>query len=72
MLQIFPYYAPIMLHCAQLCSIMLHKLLLPESEDYSLSLTTPMAKQLKALNFTISTQISTVHNIRQLFLMELS
>ena len=33
MLQIFPYYAPIMLHCAQLCSIMLQKLLLPESED---------------------------------------
>ena len=33
MLQIFPYYALIMLHSAQLCSIMLHKLLLPESED---------------------------------------
>ena len=33
MLQNFPYYAPIMLHCAQLCSIMLHKMLLPEYED---------------------------------------
>ena len=33
----YPYYAPIMLHCAQLCSIMLRKLLLPESKDYSLS-----------------------------------
>ena len=33
MLQNFPYYAPIMLHCAQLCSIMLHKVLLPEYED---------------------------------------
>ena len=60
-----PNYAP-------LCLIMLHKLLLPESEDESLSLTKPIAKQLKALNFTISTQISTVLNIRQLFLMKLS
>ena len=28
MLQNFIYYAPVMLYCAQLCSIMLHKLLL--------------------------------------------
>ena len=33
MLQNFPFYAPIMLHCAQLCSIMLHKMLLPEYEE---------------------------------------
>ena len=36
MLQNFPYYAQIMLHCTLFCSIMLHKFikfLLPESEN---------------------------------------
>ena len=28
-----PKFSLFMLHCAQLCSIMLYKLLLPESED---------------------------------------
>ena len=38
---------------ALLCPIMPHKLLLPEIED-SLSLTTPISKQLRALNFTLA------------------
>ena len=40
-------YAPIMLHCVKLCSIMLHKfikVLLPESEDKPISLTTYISK----------------------------
>ena len=30
MVQISPYYGPNMLHCHQICSIMLHKLILPK------------------------------------------
>ena len=56
----FPNYV-VCHNYAPLCPIiMLHKLLLPES------------KQLKALNLIISTEISTVFNIRQLVLMKFS
>ena len=43
-----PSYVP-------LCPIMLHKMMLPESEDQPISLTTFISKQLRALHFTFST-----------------
>ena len=52
----FPSHAP-------LCPIMLHKLMLL-SLKINIFLTTPISEQLRELNFTISTQISTVFNIR--------
>ena len=67
-----PKFSLLCLNYAPLCSIMLHKLLLPESKDESLSLTTSISKRLRALNFTIVTQITLAFClIRQLFLMEL-
>ena len=41
MLQNFPFYAPIMLYCAELCFIMLHKFikLLTVPEDIPVPLT---------------------------------
>ena len=57
MLQSFPNYASIMLHCTQLRSIMFHKfikLLLPVPEGKSVSLTTYILKQLRALNFNMT------------------
>ena len=57
----FPYCAPIMLHCTQLCSIMFHKfikMLLPVREGKSVSLTKCILKQLRALNFNATCQLT--------------
>ena len=72
MLQNFPYYALIMLHCTQLCSIMLYKLLLPEFEDQSLSLTIPISKQLRVMNLQLAHKLALCLISDNYFFMELS
>ena len=60
MLQSFSNYASIMLHCTRLRSITFYKfikLLLPVPEGKSVSLTTRIFKQLRALIFNVTCQI---------------